>query len=215
MVSPMAQPRSRLQDGSGTPQSIIESALSVMAEDGIANLTTKLVSQRAAVSTGAIHYFFDTKDNLIFSAFVHMVRLIRDETLAIRRIEKDPLERIARSIEVHFSQFHFESDASIIWPQFWVYAGADEQAARLFRAFSARMISNHTWDLRQAGYDRAGARAKAVELSVLSRGLWLEKRLARSVKTEECWRIMADALAEAAKQTGHPAPTFGGAKIAE
>lgn len=191
-----------------TSQSIIESALAVMAEDGIANLTTKSVSKRAAVSTGSIHYFFDTKDNLIYAAFEHMVRLIREETLLIRRQEADPLARIARSILVHFSPFHFEEGASIIWPQFWVYAGADEQAARLFRAFSKRMISNHTWDLQEAGYDRQSARHKAVELSVLSRGLWLEKRLARSVKTDECWRIMENALAEAAIKTGLNAPKF-------
>lgn len=207
----MPQPRQKTQDTAGTPQAIIESALLVMAEDGIANLTTKSVSKRAEVSTGAIHYFFDTKDNLIYSAFLHMVRLIREETNAIRRREADPLERIARSIEVHFSPTHFEDDASIIWPQFWVYAGADEQAARLFRAFSARMISNHTWDLRQAGYDRPSARDKAVELSVLSRGLWLEQRLARSVRSEECWRIMENALAEAATKTGLTAPEFPGA----
>lgn len=204
----MAEPRQKLQDASETSQSIIDSALAVMAEHGIANLTTKSVSKHAAVSTGAIHYFFDTKDNLIFSAFTHMVRIIREETVAIRRTEKDPLQRIARSIEVHFSPFHFEEDASIIWPQFWVYAGADEQAARLFRAFSARMISNHCWDLQEAGYDRASARAKAVELSVLSRGLWLEKRLARSVEMEECWTIMENALGDAAVKAGRKPPKF-------
>lgn len=207
----MGHPRSKPPEISDTSQLIIDSALSVMAEEGIANLTTKSVSKRAAVSTGAIHYFFDTKDNLIFSAFMHMVRMIREETLVIRRRENDPLERIARSIEVHFSPIHFEEDASIIWPQFWVYAGADEQAARLFRAFSARMISNHSWDLQQAGFDRASARAKAVELGVLSRGLWLEQRLARSVKAEECWCIMENAFADVAQKTGLPAPKFPGA----
>ncbi len=195
-----------MTDTVDTSQAILNGALSVMAEEGIANLTTKSVSQRADVSTAAIHYFFDTKDNLIYSAFVSMVRTLREETTAIRKTETDPLKRIARSIEVHFSPFHFVEDASIIWPQLWAYSGADDQAARLFRIFSARMISNYTVDLKEAGLPPQRARLKAVELSALTRGLWLERRLAQSVAQKECWRILENALAEIASQADAKAP---------
>ncbi len=145
-------------------------------EGGIAKLTTKLVSKRAGVSTASIHYFFDTKDALIYQAFAYMVRSLREETIAIRRSEADPLMRIARSLEVHFSPFHFMADISIIWPQFWAYSGADESVARLMHIFSIRMISNSMADLRALGYSRADARLKAIELSALQRGLWIERR---------------------------------------
>ncbi len=196
------------QDATNTSQNIINGALSAMAEEGIANLTTKSVSRRADVSTGSIHYFFDTKENLIYSAFAYMVKALHNETLAIRKKEKDPLKRIARSIEVHFSPLHFVEDASIIWPQFWAYSGSDEAAARLFRIFSARMISNYAADLKAAGYDQDKARLKAVELSALTRGLWLEKRLAKSVRPKECWRILENALAAVALEAGCVAPKF-------
>jgi len=189
-----------------TPQLIINGVLGVMAEEGIANLTTKRVSLRADVSTAAIHYFFDTKDKLIYSAFVYMVRSLREETILIRRAEKDPLKRLARSLEVHFSPFHFVEDASIIWPQFWAYSGADESVARLMHIFSSRMISNNIADLRQLGLPCKEARLKAIEFSALQRGLWIERRLAKSVEQDECWKILERALGVIAKQTGHKAP---------
>jgi len=51
-----------------TSQTIIDGALSVMVEQGIASLTTKSVSKKADVSTAAIHYFFDTKKTILSSA---------------------------------------------------------------------------------------------------------------------------------------------------
>ncbi|MFQ5562318.1 MAG: TetR family transcriptional regulator C-terminal domain-containing protein [Parvularculaceae bacterium] len=196
------------RDSGDTSQIIINGVLSVLAEEGIANLTTKAVSARADVSTAAIHYFFETKENLLYSTFRYMVKALRDETTEIRRKETDPLKRIARSIEVHFSPFHFVEDASILWPQLWAYSGSDAAAARLFRIFSARMIGNYTADLHEAGLDPKQARLKAVELSALTRGLWLEKRMAESVEQSECWRILEYALAAVAKETGRKAPRF-------
>lgn len=204
----MDQPGKNASIAKDTPQEIINGVLSVMAKEGIANLTTKLVSKRAGVSTASIHYFFDTKDMLIYQAFGYMVRTLRDETITIRQSEADPLKRIARSLEVHFSPFHFMADISIIWPQFWAYSGSDKSVARLMHIFSSRMISNSTADLCELGFSHAAARMKAIELSALQRGLWIERRLALSVRQEECWRILETALAAIAKETGRTAPKF-------
>ncbi|MGI9502204.1 MAG: TetR family transcriptional regulator C-terminal domain-containing protein [Geminicoccaceae bacterium] len=196
------------QSESTTSQSIINGTLVVMAEQGIANLTTKLVSQRADVSTASIHYFFDTKENLIYSAFLYMVKALSQETLEIRQREKHPLARLARSIEVHFSPFHFEAEASNIWPQFWVHAGANPDVARLFHIFSRRIISNHAVDLKEAGLPRAEARLVAAELSALTRGLWLEKRIAETIGAEDCGAILKARLSTIAERTGSSVPRF-------
>ena len=198
----MAEIRSQAADSARTSQAIIDSALAVMAEEGIANLTTKSVSQRASVSTGAIHYFFETKEKLIYSAFVHVVRTLRDETTSIRRREPDPIRRLRSSLEVHFSPFHFQGAASNIWPQLWVHAGVDAAAARLFHVFSKRMISNCTVDLMEVGLDRKRARLKAIELIGLMRGLWLQQRLAKTISGEDSWRILDAAINAVALETG-------------
>ena len=198
----MAQARQQGADPASTSQAIIDSALAVMAEEGIANLTTKSVSQRASVSTAAIHYFFETKEKLIYSAFVHVVRTLREETTAIRLREGDPLKRIRASLEVHFSPFHFQGAASNIWPQLWVHAGVDAAAARLFHVFSKRMISNCRVDLIALGMERKGARLKAIELIALMRGLWLQQRLTKTISGDDSWRILDAAINAVALDAG-------------
>ena len=78
------------RSGKETSQSIIDGAISVMAEEGLPQLTTKRVSDRAEVSTAAIHYFFETKDRLIYESFVHVVRNIRRQFAKVRCREPEP-----------------------------------------------------------------------------------------------------------------------------
>ena len=74
----------RKSNGSTTPQTIINSTLAVMAEEGFVNLTTKRISKHAEVSTATIHYFFDTKEKLIESAFAYLIRSTREEMITNR-----------------------------------------------------------------------------------------------------------------------------------
>ena len=170
-----------------TSQSIIDGALSVMVEDGLAALTTKSVSRRADVSTAAIHYFFQTKDNLVYSAFVFVIRSTRCALLDVRRVESDPAMRLRRSIEVFFQS---DPGEARIWPQLWVYADNDTKTQRLFRIYNARLISNFTYDLRQLGVERARARRLAVKLNALHRGLWIEQQIGASITARECEGIL-------------------------
>ncbi len=159
-----------------TPQAIIAGAISVMAKDGLPQLTTKRVSERAAVSTGAIHYFFDTKERLIYESFAAVIRNIRRQFAGARQ-SADPLTRIRATLDVFFSKAQVTGDTVKIWPQLWVHAGTDKATARLFHIYNARMISNFTYDLHAAGMPRAMARSYALRLNALHRGLWIELHL--------------------------------------
>lgn len=179
-----------------TSQSIIDGALSVMVEDGLAGLTTKLVSQKADVSTAAIHYFFDTKDNLIYSAFVFVIKITRSDLLEARLSETDPLARLRRSIEVFFRSGQVSPDAAKIWPQLWVYAGSDAKTQRLFKIYNARLISNFTYDLCQVGVERGRARTIAFKLNALHRGLWIEQQIGASISKAETSAVLDMVMSE-------------------
>jgi len=179
-----------------TSQSIIDGALSVMVEDGLASLTTKSVSKKADVSTAAIHYFFETKDNLIYSAFVFVIKTTRKDILDARRSETDPLARIRSSVEVFFKSGQVSSDAARIWPQLWVYAGSDLKTRRLFKVYNSRLISNFTYDLCQMGIARPRARLLAYKLNALHRGLWIEQQIGAPITREDCTAILDIAMKE-------------------
>ncbi len=178
-----------------TCQEIINSTLSAMAEDGIANLTTKSISKRADVSTASIHYFFETKDNLIYNSFVFIIKSIRLDMLAARKGQTDPFIRIRGAVEAHFSATHMSDEAAYIWPQLWVHAGCDERTAKLVRVFGARIISNFTYDLRDAGMERREARLAAIELRALIVGLWLEKQVTKYAAIGERREVFDNVLA--------------------
>lgn len=186
----------RLQ--SETPQAIIACAISVMAEEGLPHLTTKRVSERADVSTGSIHYFFDTKDRLIYESFASVIRNIRKQFLSART-SPDALTRIRETLDVFFSNAQVTGDTVKIWPQLWVHAGTDADTARLFHIYNARMISNFTFDLRAAGLPRAVARSFALRLNALHRGLWIELHLggcADAAETREIYTAMMNTITQ-------------------
>lgn len=189
-------PAQRLQ--SETPQAIIAGAISVMAEEGLPHLTTKRVSKRAEVSTASIHYFFDTKDRLIYESFASVIRSIRAQFLLARK-SPDALTRIRETLDVFFSEAQVAGDAVKIWPQLWVHAGTDAATARLFHIYNARMISNFTYDLRAAGFERDDARKFALRLNALHRGLWIELHLGACVtraETAEIYSAMMDTITQ-------------------
>lgn len=182
-----------------TPQSIIACAISVMAEEGLPHLTTKRVSQRADVSTASIHYFFDTKDRLIYESFASVIRNIRGQFLTARNENTEPLTRIRATLDVFFSDTQIIGDAVKIWPQLWVHAGTDAATARLFHIYNSRMISNFTYDLRAAGMARPEARQYAVRLNALHRGLWIELHLGGCVtrgETRDIYTAMMDTITQ-------------------
>ena len=173
-----------------TSQSIIESALTLMVEDGLAGLTTKSVSKKADVSTAAIHYFFETKNNLIYSAFVFVIKTIRLDLLEVRKSEANPIARVRRSISVFFKSGQVSSVAAKVWPHLWVHAGSDAKTGRLFKVYNARLISNFTYDLCQLGVSRPRAKILAYKLNALHRGLWIEQQIGAAITREECETIL-------------------------
>jgi len=189
----------------GTPQSIIDSTLSAIATDGISNLTTKSISKRAHISTASIHYFFDTKENLVYNSFAYMIKSVRLDMLDARKGVQDPIQRIRGVCETHFSARQLSEEAANIWPQIWSHATHDAKTARLVKIFGARMISNFTYDLRELGLPAHQARLGAIELRAMVVGLWVEKQVTKNTlqgeRVDVFERMLSRLQAEAAQ---HP-----------
>jgi AcrR family transcriptional regulator len=55
----------RVSRGAETRQRIVEAVWSIIAERGLAGLTTRGVAARAGISHGMCHYHFETKDEMV------------------------------------------------------------------------------------------------------------------------------------------------------
>ncbi|MEE9273168.1 MAG: TetR family transcriptional regulator C-terminal domain-containing protein [Robiginitomaculum sp.] len=170
----------KISASNDTSQSIIDSTLSAIAVDGISNLTTKSISKRASISTASIHYFFDTKENLVYNSFAYMIKSIRLDMLDARKGQPDPIKRIRGVCETHFTARQLSEEAANIWPQIWSHATYNPRTARLVKIFGARMISNFTYDLRELGMPHKQARLGAIELRAMIVGLWVEKQVTKN-----------------------------------
>lgn len=81
----------------------VASALAVLADEGVAGLTTRAVARRANASVPAIYEVFGDKSGLIREVFFAGFRLLGDE-LAQVPAAADPLENLRRVCET-FRQF--------------------------------------------------------------------------------------------------------------
>lgn len=57
--------------GADTRQRIVQAVWNVIAERGLASLTTRLVARDAGISHGMCHYYFANKDDLILAVVEH------------------------------------------------------------------------------------------------------------------------------------------------
>jgi AcrR family transcriptional regulator len=81
----------------------VASALAVLAEEGVAGLTTRTVARRANASVPAIYEVFGDKAGLIREVFVEGFRLLGDELEQVVE-SADPLEALLKVCEA-FRQF--------------------------------------------------------------------------------------------------------------
>lgn len=159
-----------------TPLRIMHSALEELSTNGLSNLTTKGISQRANLSTGIIHHYFDTKDNLVYAAYVFLVRDLHQSTLSIFQTETDPKQRLLAMIRMNFSSVHISPEARDVWPQFWAQAAHDERAARLLRVYYRRFHSNLAHNFLTLMGDRTKAHQSATMLLSSIHGVWFMHR---------------------------------------
>jgi len=159
-----------------TPRRIVESAMEEIGSHGLSGVTTKGISQRANLSTGIIHHYFDTKDNLVYAAYVYLVHDLHKSSLEIFHNEPDPYRRLRALIRMNFSSLHLSQEARDVWPQFWAHAAHDERVGRLLRAYYSRFHSNLAHSLRALLKDREKAHKVASLLLSNIHGIWFMHR---------------------------------------
>lgn len=62
---------------SGGREAIVEAALEVLREEGIANLTSRVVAARAGVSDASVYYHFGDRAGLLMAVFAHGMKPLK------------------------------------------------------------------------------------------------------------------------------------------
>lgn len=77
---------------------VLDAALRVFAERGLSSSTVQDVADGARMSKGAVHYHFESKDDLIAQVFRHACDRMTARVHAVFEAGGAPLERVRRAI---------------------------------------------------------------------------------------------------------------------
>lgn len=167
-----------------TPRKIVFATMAEIALNGLNSTTTKAISERADLSTGIIHHYFDTKDNLIYATYVYLVQDLHARSIAIYHDEPDPKTRLMGLIEMSFATVHVSSEARDVWVYFWADAVNNERASRLLHIYYRRYRSNLARSFRELiGAKHAREAAQLILASI--HGVWFTHRFSDSPRERD------------------------------
>jgi AcrR family transcriptional regulator len=130
---------------------IVDAALEVMQRQGIASTTVRDVAAAMGTSSGLIHHYFASMDDLLAAAFEEAASRDLEESLAAMRDGRTCVERLALFLD---SYTRADQERAM---QLWLDAWAEASRRPALQRTSRRL--NQEWQAQLASVIRAGVRA--------------------------------------------------------
>lgn len=100
---------------------ILRATCHVIAESGFQDLRMTDVARQAGVSAGTIHYYFDSKRDLMHAAFEYNFRHSLERRSAVLKSDADPLTLLDCVIESYAPADPDSVAAWRVWAELWVH----------------------------------------------------------------------------------------------
>ncbi|APE18419.1 TetR/AcrR family transcriptional regulator [Mycolicibacterium pallens] len=129
--------------GAARRTEIIDAAIEVMAQVGLAGLSMRLVANQAQIPLGALSYYFDDKSDLIAQSFAQLSDREIDRVVATaERLEPSmPAEQLADLVaDMIIDGFSSPRGAIVTRYELVTEASRDERLRPMFEAWYAAMI---------------------------------------------------------------------------
>ena len=129
--------------GAARRTEIIDAAIEVMAQAGLAGLSMRLVANQAQIPLGALSYYFDDKSDLIAQSFAQLSdREIERVVATAERLEPSmPSEQLADLVaDMIIDGFSAPRGAIVTRYELVTEASRDERLRPMFEAWYAAMI---------------------------------------------------------------------------
>ena len=112
-------------------EQILAAACDVVSEIGFKSLRVADVAKRAGTSTGTVHYYFDTKLDLMHAAFEYNFARSLERRQPILGVRDDPRERLHAFVESYLPADDVTVKAWHVWAELWVEALHDARLQEL------------------------------------------------------------------------------------
>jgi AcrR family transcriptional regulator len=104
---------------------ILEAACAVIAKAGLQQLRVADVAQEAGISSGTIHYYFETKKDLVAAAFEFNFAASLRRRRWMRESTVDPRQRLRDIVESYLPTTRKSLQAWRVWAELWAEGTRD------------------------------------------------------------------------------------------
>ena len=140
-VKQRPRPRAFRPPGPNRPEQILAAASRAIQQRGFANTRIADIAREAGMSTGAIHYYFDVKDEVLIAALKWASERLFDRLDELSRAAGSERERLAQVFEVAVPIPGPRRGEYILWIELWVRALQDPRLLPACEALSKRWRS--------------------------------------------------------------------------
>jgi AcrR family transcriptional regulator len=137
-VKQRPRPRAFRPPGPNRPEQILAAASRAIQQRGFANTRIADIAREAGMSTGAIHYYFDVKDEVLIAALKWASERLFDRLDELSRAAASERERLAQVFEVAVPIPGPRRGEYILWIELWVRALQDPRLLPACEALSKR-----------------------------------------------------------------------------
>src|SRR5262245_29385953 len=160
-------------------QEILDATCRVIAREGADGLRMSTVAREAGVSSALLHYYFDTRSDLLMQAFDHAdIKADEAAEAAIAGIPR-AIDRLERLLLIYAGADAVFRDDWVLWVEMWRSAIFDERLAESVRRSSDGWMEQITGLIEQARAEGSLGReldidASARRLAAVVDGLGLQ-----------------------------------------
>lgn len=177
--------------------SLIEACARVLAREGIGGASVRTIATEAGVSAGLVGHYFPGVDGLVAAAYAHTGAKV-DAALeaAVAAAGGDPRMQLEAFVTASFAAPIADPELLATWIAYWSLVRARPEIAALHDEQYGSFRSQLETLLAGAGVPAPELRLRAIELTALVDGLWLELCLSpQAFSAEEAAAIARAAVA--------------------
>jgi len=196
-------------------QQILQATWHVIAVSGFRSLRVSDVAKRAGVSSGMIHYYFDSKRDLVKAAFERYYAHSTERRQWIMETGQGPLELLKLIVESYVPVEDETLEGWHVWSELWVEGLQEPDLQELNEDFYGqwrRQVAGIISDGQDAGLIRDGSAIELANMLIaMIDGLAIQVLLGSRSMTAD--RMRATCLAFIDEMLAKPAAHQGGSQV--
>jgi AcrR family transcriptional regulator len=179
-------------------QQILEATWHVIAVSGFRSLRLSDVAKRAGVSSGMIHYYFDTKHDLLKAAFARYYEHSMERRQWVMETGEGPLELLKLIVESYLPVEDETLEGWHVWSELWVEGLQESDLRELNEDFYGqwrRLVAGIIRNGQDVGVIRDGSATELANMLIaMIDGLAIQVLLGSKSMTAERMRATCTAF---------------------